>query len=117
MKEKSSKQIVLDSGSWSPLNFNLINKIGLKEAVMLSFLIHQEDFWASIGKIQKDGSFYVTQECIKKWLDISHATQIRILNKLESCKLIKIFYKSVPGKPQQIRFIKINKNILNKLII
>ena len=115
MKELSSKQIMLDIGGWSPLNFNLIKRIGLKEATLLAFLIHQEDFWISIGKIQNDGSFYVTQECLKNWLDISHTTQIKLLNTLESYKLIKIFYKSVPGKPQQTRFIKINKKKLREL--
>ena len=114
-KQKTSKQILLDAGNWSPFSFELIPYIVIKGDAMMAFLIHQESFWVDNNKLQPDGSFYITQEATKEWLNMSHMAQIDILKKLEAIGLISTQLKGIPNTFKQVKYIKINKEKLKSL--
>ena len=115
-ESKSAKEISLSLGNWSPLNFTLVKNIGFKEASVMAFLLHQEGFWFDNHKLQPDGSFYLTQEDAKNWLDLTHTTQVKIFSKLQDLNLIEVSYKYLPeGGFKKTRFIKIKKEKLIEL--
>lgn len=102
---------LLAKSNYIILNKQLINKLGIKEAMVLSELCNEFDYWKGQDKLD-DGYFYSTQENIKKNISIKSTTLTSVIKSLEKRKLIQIKRVGLPCK----NYYKINEKELVNLL-
>ena len=109
--EKKNLLRVLSNDNFLILSRDLVKEIGLDEAILLGELCHEQVYWETMNKLQKDGTFYTTVENIEKQIGLKKNKQLVILKKLKALNLIEIKYHDIPRK----RYIKVNVFELEKI--
>ena len=89
------------------LNRNLIHKLGILEAVILTELIEECN-----SDITEDGYIPFTVKSLEEKTTIKKDTQKRIITKLEKLGIISTVKRGLPVK----RCAKINENVLKKFL-
>lgn len=103
---------LLASDSFIVVNKVLIKAIGLHEAVLLSELISERDYWRKRGALDEDGVFFSTVENIEERTTFTRHQQTRLFKELEDKGLVKRERVGVQAK----RGIRISDNRILTLI-
>ena len=74
----------------------IAKEIGLNEALLLQELIYKHDYWEEQGKLELDGSFFVTQEDIENDTTLSPYQQTQAIKTLVSKGLISVNKHGMP---------------------
>lgn len=102
---------IMASDSYLIINKELIRKIGLNEALVLSELCNQFYYWEREGKLINN-MFYSSQENISNNVGLSKRQVSDIVHKLEDLNLVKTEIKGMPG----IKHYEINlQNLFNAI--
>lgn len=89
---------LLASSKYIIVNKDLIQMLGLNEAIILGELCSEYSYWANINKLEEDEYFYSTRENIQKNTGINAHFQRIAIKKLEEKGIINTKKKGIPCK-------------------
>lgn len=89
---------LLASSKYIIVNKDLIQILGLNEAVILGELCSEYNYWANLEKLEDEGYFYSTRENIQKNTGITPHFQRIAMKNLEEKKIIQTIRKGIPCK-------------------
>lgn len=95
--EQILKNLLKDTG-FRVASCTLAERFGWEAAILLSYLIGKEDYFAERGKLDPDGFFYRTHEAIEKDIFLSAYKQRDILKQLVKAGVIETRYRDLPKK-------------------
>lgn len=111
-KPKNIFKQLLDIGNYLTLNKTLIQKIGLNETAVLSYLINQYNYFYDKKMLNESDEFYCLNEDIIKYLNISNRQLNYTKNFLIKNEIISVVKKGLPCKS----FYKINDEKVSQII-
>lgn len=89
---------LLASSKYIIVNKDLIQILGLNEAIILGELCSEYNYWANINKLEENEYFYSTRENIQKNTGINAHFQRIAMKKLEEKGIINTKKKGIPCK-------------------
>ncbi len=102
---------LLASSNFIVLNKNVINVLGLEEALILGELSSEYDYWIKRGELD-DGWFFSTVENIENNTTLNDYKQRKAIDNLIKMNIIEVKVKGLPAK----RYFKINEEQVIKLL-
>lgn len=102
---------IMTNDNYIIVSRNLINELGLDEAVFLSELCHEQYYYDKYSKLNSDGFFFSTIENIEKKIGFKKKKQLTMLKKLKLLNLIDVKYHGMPKK----RYIRVNVSTLDAI--
>lgn len=102
---------IMTNDNYIIVSRNLINELGLDEAVFLSELCHEQYYYDKYNKLNNDGFFFSTIENIEEKVGFKKKKQLSMLKKLKSLNLIEVKYHDMPRK----RYIRVNASKLDAI--
>ena len=104
---------LLNKGGFIQVNKYLVDRIGLKEAVLLGCLCSKHSYWVNQGRLGVDGFFYCEAKNFKKETSLSAKQQLAAFDNLERLGLIQTDYRGIP----RAKYFKINIESLENFLI
>ncbi|WP_405358117.1 hypothetical protein KST12_04130 [Fusobacterium polymorphum] len=106
MQEKTFKQLLMSSNYYT-LNKQIVKKLGIESAFLLTILIEASD-----GLADNEGWFYQTIEKIGELTGLGRHKQDKIIKELIDLKILEQKNKGVPCK----RYFKVNYEMIENLV-
>lgn len=108
---------ILSQGEMLNIPKTLIQAIGLEEAIVLTDIASDYEYWES-RELAEDGWIYPTRQEFEERTHFTREKQKRILDRLVKRNLITVEnYRFIGGGHPSKRFIKINEKELEKLFL
>jgi hypothetical protein len=89
----------------------LIRKFGLNEAVLLSELYSEYNYWKEKSRLQQGGWFFSTIDNMNKNTGLTRHQQLTAVKNLRDYGVIQVKYHGMPKK----RYFKFNSSVYNQL--
>lgn len=109
---KQTHKNILAQDSWLVLNRGLMKKLGVDAAVLISYLVDQQNFYRQLGKLE-NGYFFKTKPEIEEETCLSPFKQKLALKVLEDMEVVTFFLKKCV---QPKFFYKVNEEKLNGIL-
>ena len=89
----------------------LVHKFGLNEAVFLSEVYSEYNYWREKRRLQQGGWFFSTIENMRKNTGLTRHQQLTAMKKLRDQGIIQVKYHGMPKK----RYFKFNPTVYNQI--
>ena len=102
---------LLASEGFITVNKEVIQKVGLHEAIMLGELCSKQQYWKDRKELTNDGYFFCTKENFENETTLSRYYQDKAIAKLENLGIVETKIIGLPAR----KYFRINENALEKL--